>query len=154
MINKSRTHENGKRSILRAYLPAVMCAATLSVFFVFLFAADNKYRTAPPYGSHGVVSLTKADITRHTPLFLIDGWLLTDGRSDRLPTYIGQFGNLQRGDRTASPHGTAEYEIVLPMTAARWRRCCIFLCSFPPTASGWMALFWIRAKAAREFPSP
>lgn len=94
-------------------LAALLCVAALLVLSGLLFAADNKYQTPPPYGSRGVITLTQADITRATPVFLIDGWLLTDRRADRLPTYIGQFGSLQRGDCTVSPHGTAVYELTL-----------------------------------------
>ena len=50
---------------------------------------------------------------RRNPIFLIDGWLLTDGRVTDQPTYIGEFSNLQRGDLTVSPHGDASYQLTL-----------------------------------------
>ena len=94
-------------------LLSLACAAALLSLFGLLFVADNKYQTPPPYGSQGLIALTETDLTRAIPLFLIDGWLLSDGRVTQLPTYIGQFGNLQRGDAAASPHGAASYEMIL-----------------------------------------
>ena len=96
-----------------ARLTALLCVAALLALFGLLFAADNKYQTPPPYGSRGMIELTEGDVTRDTPVFLIDGWLLTDQRVDWLPTYIGQFGSLQRGDGAVSPHGAASYELTL-----------------------------------------
>ncbi|MBU9726771.1 sensor histidine kinase [Diplocloster modestus] len=95
------------------HLLSITCLAALLLFFGMLFIADNKYQSPPPYGNRGIIALTEADITRDTPLFLIDGWLLTDARVTQLPTYIGQFGSLQRGNQTVSPHGAAIYEIIL-----------------------------------------
>lgn len=85
----------------------------LTAFFVLLFYADNKYKTPPPYGSAGVINIRSQDLKRNSPLFLIDGWLLTDSRVTDKPTYIGEFSNLQRGDLAASPHGTACYRLTL-----------------------------------------
>lgn len=90
-----------------------VCAAALLLLFGLLFIADNKYQTPPPYGRQGVISLTETDIIRDTPLFLIDGWLLTDDRVTELPTFIGQFSSLKRGNPEATPHGEATYEMIL-----------------------------------------
>lgn len=87
--------------------------ALLLAFFVFLFYADNKYQTRPPYGKSGVIELNGQDFERDTPIFLIDGWLLTDGRVTDMPTYIGEFSSLQRGDWNVSPHGSACYQMTL-----------------------------------------
>lgn len=85
----------------------------LAVFFTLLFYADNKYQTPPPYGRSGVIDLSEADLERDVPVFLIDGWLLTDDRVTDRPTYIGEFSNLQRGDLSVSPHGRANYRLTL-----------------------------------------
>lgn len=82
-------------------------------FFMLLFYGDNKYHTPPPYGKSGVISLTEADLDRKNPVFLIDGWLLTDARVTDKPTYIGEFSNLQRRDLAVAPHGQACYGLTL-----------------------------------------
>lgn len=85
----------------------------LAVFFIKLFYTDNKYQTPPPYGRAGVINLNSRDLKRGNPVFLIDGWLLTDERVTDKPTYIGEFSNLQRGDLSVSPHGEACYRLTL-----------------------------------------
>lgn len=87
--------------------------AVLAAFFLLLFYKDNKYQTPPPYGKSGVIALSGQDLARGEPIFLIDGWLLTDGRVTELPTYIGEFSNLQRGDLSVPPHGRARYQMTL-----------------------------------------
>lgn len=101
--------------------PAVL--AVLAVFFAVLFYTDNKYESPPPYGESGVIKISRQDLRRAGPVFLIDGWLLTDGRVTDKPTYIGEFSNLQRGDRLRPPHGKARYRLTLrysgePVTVA------------------------------------
>lgn len=100
-----------KRRKLWWQLPAVL--AVLLVFFIFLFYFDNKYRTPPPYGSSGIINIKEADLARDNPLFLIDGWQLTDGSGTDRFTYIGEFSNLSRGDLRLSPHGQACYRLTL-----------------------------------------
>lgn len=95
----------------------------LILLFALLFTCDNKYQTPPPYGRDGVITLTEGDFEADRSVFLIDGWLLTDSRVTNLPTYIGEFSNLQRGDYTVPPHGSATYTLTLrysgaPMLAA------------------------------------
>lgn len=85
----------------------------LAAFFTFLFLADNKYKTPPPYGKSGEIHISEHDLSRGIPVFLIDGWLLTDARVSDKPTYIGEFANLQRGDLTVSPHGNACYRMTV-----------------------------------------
>lgn len=92
-------------------MPAVL--AVLAVFFTILFYADNKYETPPPYGKSGVIDISGQELWRGNPIFLIDGWMLTDGRVGDKPTYIGEFSNLQRGDLAVSPHGKARYRMIL-----------------------------------------
>lgn len=87
--------------------------AVLAFFLTVLFYVDNKYQTPPPYGDSGVITLSGQDLQRNTPVFLIDGWLLTDGRVTDMPTYIGEFSSLQRGDLSVSPHGQARYQLTL-----------------------------------------
>lgn len=66
-----------------------MTIALLALFFPQLFFPDSKYKTPPPYGRDGVIVLDEADFAGLRPLFLIDGWLLTDARARDLPTFIG-----------------------------------------------------------------
>lgn len=106
----------GRRGRMRQkkawWLPLV-AVAVLMIFFAYLFYADNKYQTPPPYGRSGILNLSERDLRRGSPLYLIDGWLLTDQRTEDQPTYIGEFSNLQRGDLAVSPHGWARYELTL-----------------------------------------
>ncbi|MDE7434397.1 MAG: HAMP domain-containing histidine kinase [Lachnospiraceae bacterium] len=99
-----------KRQVL--WQPPVILVV-LAVFFTILFYADNKYQTPPPYGKSGVITLSEGDLERDTPIFLIDGWLLTDEHETDKPTYIGEFSNLQRGELSISPHGWARYQLTL-----------------------------------------
>lgn len=97
-----------KRTI---WLPVLLCGA-MTLFFVLLFYVDNKYQAPPPYGKNGVLTLSESDLY-NSPVFLIDGWLLTDSRSTDLPTYIGEFSGLQRGCISAPVHGKASYKLTL-----------------------------------------
>ena len=92
-------------------LPAVLIL--LASFFTFLFYEDNKYQTPPPYGRAGMITLNEQDLERDAPVFLIDGWRLTDGQEEDRFTYIGEFSNLQRGNLRISPHGQARYQLTL-----------------------------------------
>lgn len=85
----------------------------LTGFFVFLFYFDNKYQAPPPYGKSGIIELSEQDLERKQPVFLIDGWLLSDERVTDQLTYIGEFSNLSRGDIWVSPHGQARYQLAL-----------------------------------------
>lgn len=105
-----------KKRMIR--LQPLMVLAVLAAFFTLLFFADNKYQTPPPYGKSGMITLSGEDLERRNPVFLIDGWLLTDRRVTDKPTYIGEFSNLQRGDISVSPHGWACYRMTLRYTGA------------------------------------
>lgn len=96
---------------VRWLIPIVL--TVLTVFFTLLFFMDNKYQTPPPYGKSGVITLHEEDLERNDPVFLIDGWLLTDERVADKPTYIGEFSNLQRRDLSVLPHGQARYQLTL-----------------------------------------
>lgn len=87
--------------------------SVMTVFFVLLFYVDNKYQTPPPYGSSGIIDLHIDDLERADPIFLIDGWLLSDEYVKEKPVYIGEFSNLQRGNLSVSPHGQAHYKLML-----------------------------------------
>lgn len=87
--------------------------AILAAFLTFLFFRDNKYQTPPPYGRAGMISLNEQDLEREVPVFLIDGWRLTDVSGEERFTYIGEFSNLQRGNLWISPHGQARYQLTL-----------------------------------------
>ena len=91
-----------------------MAALTvLIVFLTLLYYRDNKYQTPPPYGKSGVITLSEKDLEQKNPVFLIDGWLLSDGRVTDKLTYIGEFSSLQREELSASPHGKARYQLTL-----------------------------------------
>lgn len=85
----------------------------LIIFLTCLFFMDNKYQSPPPYGKSGIISISEKDLNRSNPIFLIDGWLLTDARVTALPTYIGEFSSLQRGELSVSPHGRALYRLTI-----------------------------------------
>lgn len=91
----------------------LLVLVVLAAFFMFLFYVDNKYRTPPPYGRSGMIILNEQDLERKVPIFLIDGWRLTDVRETDRFTYIGEFSNLQRGNLEISPHGLAHYQLTL-----------------------------------------
>lgn len=97
----------------RIWLQPLVSLAVTTLFFMLLFYRDNKYHTPPPYGKSGTIRLSEADLERRNPIFLIDGWLLTDARVTDKPTYIGEFSNLQRRDLTVFPHGEARYRLTL-----------------------------------------
>lgn len=97
----------------RAWRQMMAVLAVLGAFFALLFYGDNKYQAPPPYGKSGAISLREEDFGRKDPIFLIDGWLLSDGKVRKKPTYIGEFSNLQRGDLLSSPHGRAYYQLDL-----------------------------------------
>ncbi len=102
----------------KALWQSLSALAVMAVFFTLLFYMDNKYQTPPPYGKSGIITLSEQDIGRQAPIFLIDGWLLSDGRVTDEPTYIGEFSNLQRGDASVSPHGRASYQMTLRYVGA------------------------------------
>ena len=57
----------------KAWLPPFAILALQAVFFAFLFYADNKYQTPPPYGKYGIIAVRGEDLERGNPIFLIDG---------------------------------------------------------------------------------
>lgn len=87
--------------------------AVLVVSLTLLYYWDNKYQTPPPYGNSGMIILNEQVLERVNPVFLIDGWLLSDGRVTEKPTYIGEFSSLQRGELSVYPHGKAKYQLTL-----------------------------------------
>lgn len=97
----------------RIWILLALVLPVLAVFYGVLFYTDNKYHTPPPYGKSGVIVLEQQDLEQDQPVFLIDGWLLTDQYVTNQPTYIGEFSNLQRNDLSRSPHGQAGYQLIL-----------------------------------------
>ena len=97
----------------RAWLEPLAAFMMLTAFYILLFYGDNKYQSPPPYGKSGIITIDEGDLDGKRPLFLIDGWLLTDERVKDMPPYIGEFSNLQRGKTTVSPHGEARYRLIL-----------------------------------------
>lgn len=97
----------------KIWIQILAVPTVLTFFLILLFYNDNKYQTPPPYGSSGIMTLDEEDLERKDPIFLIDGWLLSDERVTDRPTYIGEFSNLQRGDLSVSPHGHARYRLTL-----------------------------------------
>ena len=97
----------------RVWWRSLSVLTVMAFFFILLFQSDNKYHTPPPYGKSGVIMLTETDLERRNPIYLIDGWLLSDARITEKPTYIGEFSNLQRRDLSVLPHGKARYQLTL-----------------------------------------
>ena len=98
---------------LRIWWQPLTVLLILAGFLTLLYFVDNKYQTPPPYGKSGEIFLREENLERRNPIFLIDGWLLSDGRVTDKPTYIGEFSNLQRGRLSVPPHGTARYQLTL-----------------------------------------
>ncbi len=119
----------------RVWLQLLAVLILLAAFLSFLFFADNKYQTPPPYGRAGMINIDEQDLERDNPIFLIDGWRLTDGREADRFTYIGEFSNLQRGNLRVSPHGQACYQLTLRYDG----RDQIVLADFPQL-SAWYAV--------------
>lgn len=91
----------------------LLFVSVIAVFFIVLYYKDNKYQTPPPYGKSGMLTLTEQDLERSLPIYLIDGWLLSDRNVTEKPVYIGEFSNLQRRDPAVFPHGNACYQLSL-----------------------------------------
>lgn len=85
----------------------------LLVGFVALFFTDNIYQAPPPYGVDGVLELREADVRRSTPLFLVNGWQLTDNQIPALPSYMGQFWSSQRINTENRSSKWSNYELTL-----------------------------------------
>lgn len=98
---------------MKVWWQPLVVLAVLVVSLILLYYWDNKYQTPPPYGNFGVLTLNEKNLEQKNPIFLIDGWLLSDERTKEQPTYIGEFSNLQRGELSALPHGTARYQLTL-----------------------------------------
>lgn len=103
---------------IREFTGLLALCAALAILFSLLYFTDNKYQTPPPYGRDGVISLQEADLSGNRPIFLIDGWLLSDSHAQAKPTWIGEFSSLQRGDPSAVPHGHAAYTLTLRYSGA------------------------------------
>lgn len=112
---EKKTSEGGvvRMKQCRVWRQALSVLTMIMFFFMLSYYQDNKYYTPPPYGKSGVICLTESDFERKNPIFLIDGWLLTDSRVTDKPTYIGEFSNLQRRDLQIPPHGQARYQLTL-----------------------------------------
>ncbi len=123
-----------KRHIIWRQPLAVLTA--LTIFYLALFYWDNKYQTPPPYGRSGILSLNEETLSRSTPIYMIDGWMLTDARVTDKPTYIGEYSNLQRGDPSVPPHGQAHYKMTLRYEGAPQ----IVSIDFPQISS-WYAIY-------------
>lgn len=134
------------------WLQPLAVLAALAVFFISLFYADNKYQTPPPYGKSGIISLDEETLSRGTPAFLIDGWLLTDARVTDKPTYIGEFSNLQRGNPFVTPHGRAEYLLPSAMTVHPRLWKWIFRSFLRGMHSIWMISVWQKERGTGESP--
>ena len=111
-------------SIARALM---ICTATV-LCCLLLYAFDNKYTADNPQAKNGVLVLSAAQLSEYPTVFLVDGW---EYYANRLLTpadfqanapapdeiiYIGQYGGFDRGNLSASPHGSASYRlrILLP----------------------------------------
>ena len=111
---------NGKA---RLALLLTMTAA-LSVFgFMTLYLHDNKYTADAPVAWQGELELSEHTLAEQPVVFLVEGWEYYGGRllapSDFTASppgpdayiYIGQYGGLEAGNYSASPHGSATYRM-------------------------------------------
>lgn len=112
----------------------VFTAVLAVLLFLSAYHFDNKYTEKAPAGNKGVLRLSDEDLERDTPLHLTYGWeyyygkLLTpEDFSSSAPVpdqyvAIGQYGGLEAGDATRSPHGSATYRLtlMLPETPASY----------------------------------
>lgn len=108
--------------------------AAFIAFLTLIFYTDNKYQMPPPYGKSGIIEINEDDLERGSPIYLIDGWLLSDGRALDKPTYVGEYSNLQRGDSLKPPHGQACYRMTLRYTGTAE----IVSANFPQLASSYI----------------
>ena len=122
-------HRKNIRAIL---LLVAVCALAVFVFFT-AFHHDNKYTKKQPNAADGVLVLDKEAIETYPVMFLIGGWEYYDGKllspedfareyNTPMPDkfiYIGQYGGFDAGDRTAPPHGSATYRLVIHIPEQR-----------------------------------
>lgn len=111
--------------VLNKLLIALLSCLLFFLLFQLLYRADNKYTSDPPYGMDGHFTFTENDLTRGSPLFLVDGWQLYRDRqlsplqlaeeSDATPqtVFIGQYPNFSFFSPTHSPFGEATYRLCL-----------------------------------------
>lgn len=106
------------------------------LLFLSAYHFDNKYTEKAPAGKKGVLCLSEKDLERDIPLHLTYGWEYYYGKllipedfssasSAPVPDQhlaIGQYGGLEAGDTTRSPHGSATYRLtlVLPETPSSY----------------------------------
>jgi hypothetical protein len=109
-------------------LTAMLICILAILLWIFIYHVDNKYTVKGPQGLNGVLTLDDDALSQHPVVFLVDGWEYYSGRlltpkdfeqGTPLPDhymFVGQFGGLEAGDATASPHGSASYRlrILLP----------------------------------------
>ncbi|MEG0593961.1 MAG: GHKL domain-containing protein [Christensenella sp.] len=114
-------------------LLALVAIFASSALFGILYLYDNKYTAPAAQPQNGVITLTQKDFTETPIQYLINGWeiypevLLTPQdfstkRTDTQYTFIGQYGGMEAGDSTRSPHGSATYRLtlMLPEQAAEY----------------------------------
>ncbi|MEG2542895.1 MAG: GHKL domain-containing protein [Christensenellaceae bacterium] len=109
--------------------PIMLALASLfaaSALFGALYIWDNKYTQTAPQADNGVLVLTQNDLTQYPLRYLVRGWelypnmLLTpqdfdNNRTDGQETYIGQYGGMEAGDLSRSPHGSSTYRLTLQL---------------------------------------
>lgn len=100
-----------KRETHLAILTGLLLLAALVGLLRLGYLYDNKYTAPPPYGKTGVFSFTPDDL--NSPLFLVDGWMLSVDGGLEQETFIGEYSNFSFVPGHKSPYGGAVYRLEL-----------------------------------------
>jgi hypothetical protein len=150
----------GRRLWERRYAGLVLAAACLLAVLCCLAAYewDNKYTAAEPRGNAGVLVLTEQDLASHPVVPLVSGWeyyadkLLAPGdvvgATPDATVFIGEYGGFDAGGRSASPHGSATYRLVIELPEHRAQ----YLLELPEIFSAYRA--WVNSELVAEMGDP
>lgn len=100
-----------RKLLISAVLTGVLAVCLLVGLLRIAYLYDNKYTAGPPYGEGGVLAFAEDDVRR--PLPLIDGWLVSVNGAGPQETFIGEYSNFSYLSRSASPFGSAVYQLTL-----------------------------------------
>ena len=104
---KNNKHFEATLIILASIIP-IMLIFSLSYNF------DNKYTRNGPRGENGTITLSQRDLD--SPVFLIDGWMLSVDDNDFEETFIGQYSDFSYAPGGTSPFGKGVYKLNINLT--------------------------------------
>ena len=84
------------------------------LLFIISYTMDNKYTRPNVRGSNGELTISNDDLK--SPLFLIDGWLLSVNDNVSSETFIGQYSNFSYAPNGTSPFGKGTYKLNIHFT--------------------------------------